>query len=219
MSQTPKKGASFLVFSVLVCEGNSVKVSPWLIAMSDICMYGRIYLVMYFFEWYTLTCRVNFHKALKWHSPFTLNEWRLVSMTGDTVHFQCKMTRNFQKLMMEAEYFWQARRLSLLTGQFVNGERCGDSVTFQIHHDPWESWLDDQRVESRGRALWGKRKGRDGELGSSLEANNGCTDWCRAVEWCGNHHLCGRGDPAIALGGHAIVIWQLMSHPYFMGKC
>lgn len=56
-------------------------------------------------------------------------------------------------MMMEAEYFWQAWPLSLLTGQFVNGEEHGDSVTLQIHHHLMESRLDDQRVERRGRGI------------------------------------------------------------------
>lgn len=43
--------------------------------------------------------------------------------------------------------------MSILTRQFVNGEGHGDSVMLQIHHDPTESRLDDQRVKSRGRAI------------------------------------------------------------------
>lgn len=170
--------------------------------------------------------------AFEWHYPFGMNQWYLASMAIQfnvfLIHelpnfcgiqdFQWIMTWKFQ-MMMEAEYFWQAWPLSLLTGQFVNGEEHGDSVMLQIHHNLMESRLVDQRVERRGRGIWGEKKGRDRGFGTSLEANNGYTDWCWAVEWCGNHHLCGRGDPAIALGGHAIVIWQLMSHPYFTDKC
>lgn len=48
-------------------------------------------------------------------------------------------------MMMEAEYFWQAWPLLLLTGQFVNGEEHGDSVTLQIHHHLMESRLDEER--------------------------------------------------------------------------
>lgn len=143
----------------------------------------------------------------------------LMALASNTAYFQYNDFKLSKANDGGRVFLASVASMSLLTRQFVNGEGHGNSVMLQIHHDPTESRLDDQRVESRGRVIWGKWKGRDREFGWSLEANNGCTDWCRAVEWCGNHHLCGRGDPAIALGGHAIVIWQLMSCPYFMGKC
>lgn len=70
---------------------------------------------------------------LLWNSRFSVNNDLKVSNDDEGRVFLASVTS-----------------MSLLTGQFVNGEEHGDSVTLQIHHHLMESRLDDQRVERRG---------------------------------------------------------------------